>query len=517
MTRTLIILPDGTEVFSGASEKNAIQSKTITKMVNDGTELSVGSVCSFVFQAKIITPDGGLTISEGSDIEVYEVDDLGDRNKVGIFRVEKPTRPTANTYQITAYDHTVKLDKDLTEWFNTLNSWPYTLYEFASIICAECGLVLKNESIPNGNRLIQKFKASGITGRQLMKYVGQACCRFGRMTVDGDIEFAWYATSEKKVTISDFYQNGLSYEDYVTYPIERVQLRQTEADIGTIYPESNGTNTYVIEGNPLLVAESETDLLEVAETIYSELRGVFYTPCKCSLFYPSGVDVGDIISITDRNGVEITAYVMKSIVRGRKQTIECFGSYRRDSVSLKNNESLIEPLYGKMLEMEASIEGALVRVSDLQTEVGENAEETGRQIAEISVKSDSVSAAVSQQAQNLEGIRTEMASLVATSGQISVQVQSIIEDGVSKVKTGMGYTLDDKGLSISKEGDEIENLINNRGVYVGRGDEEMLRADANGVKATDMTVRNYLIIPNTRFEAFDDGIDGNCTAAFSIA
>lgn len=517
MTRTLIILPDGTEVFSGASETNAIQSKTLTKMVNDGTELNVGSVCSFVFQAKIITPGGGLEISEGSDISVYEVDNSNNRSKLGVFRVEKPTRPTANTYQITAYDHTVKLDKDLTEWFNALNAWPYTLYNFASMICAECGLVFKNDSIPNGDRLIQKFKASGITGRQLMKYVGQACCRFGRATVDGEFEFAWYASTEKKVTASDIYQKGLSYEDYVIHPIERVQLRQTESDVGTIYPESSGTNTYVVEGNPLLTAASATDLLEVAETIYNELKSVSYTPCKCSLFYPSGVDVGDIISITDRNGTEITTYVMKSTIKGYKQTIECFGSYRRDSVSLKNNESIIDPLYGRMLELETSVEGALLRVSNLQAEVDKNEEEAARQITEVSVKADGISAEVSRQVQEMENLRTDLTSIRATAGQVSIQVQSIIDNGVSKVKTGMGYTFDDEGMHVAKEGDEVGSTVTNRGLYVTRGGEEMLGADANGVRGRDMTVYNYLIIPNTRFEAFDDGIDSDCTAVFSVA
>lgn len=515
MVKTIIVLPDGAEISSGNPTGQAISSKTLTKMVNDGTELNVGSVCSAMLDVRIISLNGILKISEGSEITVYEEDETGSRTKTGIFIVEKPTRPTANTLKVVAYDRIVKLDKDLTEWLSGLDAWPYTLYSLASMVCSECGLTLKNSSIPNGDRLVQKFTAN-ITGRSLMKYIGQACCRFGRATVDGEFEFAWYEETGKSIAPTDIRMNGISYEDYVTYPIERVQIRATKNDVGTIYPRT-GSNTYVIEGNPLLVAESADDLQDVVQTIYSELSGVAYTPCKCVLFYPSGADVGDIVTITDRNGVTITSYVMSSVVKGMRQTIQCVGSYSRESVTFINNEKLDDPLAGRVTEIEKSVEGLRVTVSQVQTEQGE----TTRKISEIQVEADGLSSEVSKQSQEMDNIRTELTAVRQTSNEISVKVQSIEDNGVTKVTNEFGLTINESDVTIHRDGSDMTNSLNETGMYVvrnkGQANEQvMLEANVDGVKATNVTVYNYLTIGHARFEEYTRGTDSERTGCFWV-
>ena len=96
-------------------------------------------------------------------------------------------------------------------------------------------------------------------------------------------------------------------------------------------------------------------------------------------------------------------------------------------------------------------------------------------------------------------------------------MQKIEEDGVDKVVTSMGYTFDDTGLHIQKEGEEMDNTLDHTGMYVRRGDEVMLQANASGVQATDVTVRNYLIVgSHARFEDYTDGTDDKRTACFWI-
>ncbi|MBO5130299.1 MAG: hypothetical protein J6B95_08155, partial [Oscillospiraceae bacterium] len=120
MLRNLIVLPDGTEIFSGLGAYNAIKSVKFTGSVNEQTELALGSVCSSMMEASIITPYGGLNIAAGSEVTAYKVDDAGTKYPVGLYTLEKPTRPTANTYKITAYDRISWLDKDLTKWIAAL-------------------------------------------------------------------------------------------------------------------------------------------------------------------------------------------------------------------------------------------------------------------------------------------------------------------------------------------------------------------------------------------------------------
>ena len=46
MLKTIIVLPDGTEVSSGTGVVNAIRCVTLTECVNRGEELTIGSTCA---------------------------------------------------------------------------------------------------------------------------------------------------------------------------------------------------------------------------------------------------------------------------------------------------------------------------------------------------------------------------------------------------------------------------------------------------------------------------------------
>lgn len=560
MLRNLIVLPDGTEVFSGRGTVNAIKSVKITQAVNDQTELSLGSACSSMLEATIITPYGGLNIAAGSEITAYKVDDSGTRHLVGLYTLEKPTRPTANTYRITAYDRVSWLDKDLSEWLSALDVFPVELLTFAQMVCSECGLTLINETIPNGDYLIPKFSGNGITGRKLMQWCGEVCARFLRATPDGNVEFANYVPNtqysigvarravisalsdtveitddgEGNVTIvsdlmavtddgignvaiiSDsfsvtddgsgnvtitvlsgeskvipFYASSLTYEDYQTAPIEKVQVRMTADDVGVVYPEIEG-NTYVIQGNYLLATSTTENLLPVVQTIFEEIPSIRYTPCRVSVPVSLGIQAGDIISITDKNGVTITAYVMTKTTSGQRDTLECTGSPRRDSSSVVNNEEFRD-WNGKILELRKEVEGLYVANKDTE----------GR-LAELSLSVDGLSTQVSQQNQEIEGVKTDLTAIRQESTQVSIQVQNIIENGVDKVVTSNNYSFTSDGMHIEREGEEISSRIDHTGLYVNQADDPRLVANANGVRARDLIAENYLIIAHARFEKYQD-------------
>ena len=98
------MLPDGTELSSGVGTVNAIQSVTLKECVNGAQELTLGSVCANSVDVKVITPAGGLSVAAGDEITVYKLDEAGTRRCIGLFTIEKPTRPSANTMKITGYD-----------------------------------------------------------------------------------------------------------------------------------------------------------------------------------------------------------------------------------------------------------------------------------------------------------------------------------------------------------------------------------------------------------------------------
>lgn len=131
----------------------------------------------------------------------------------------------------------------------------------------------------------------------------------------------------------------------------------------------------------------------------------------------------------------------------------------------------------------------------------------------VSVDVEGINATVSQQKSDIDGLQEQMSTLQQTADGVSIQVQNIVDNGVDKVTTKTGYTFNDDGLKITKSGQEIENLLNNTGMYVTRSGETILQANNAGVVATDVTVRNYLII-GTHARLEDYGLDR--TACFYI-
>lgn len=368
MLKSLIILPNGTEIHSGAGAAIAIKSHTLTACVNDADELSVGSVCANSLEMSLFDPGGKLALTAGDEVTLYKVDDSGARVKKGIFILEKPTRPTANTMKLTGYDRITKLDKDLTEWLKGLDGWPYTLTAFAGMVCNACGLTLATTDIPNSDFPVYQFTKTGVTGRKLMKWIGEICCRFCRANADGNIEFAWYKPSG--ITIAPrgeryFFQGALTYEAYQVAPVEAVQIRLADSSSGALWPEKDSAlNSYIITGNAILTARVTEDLLPYLQVIEQELTGVTYTPCKVSLPASLDIDAGSIVDITDKNGASVTAYVMTKTTTGQRDTLECTGSPRRDSATAANNKSAAE----KTAEMENYASGAAKQAVDNQSQ-----------------------------------------------------------------------------------------------------------------------------------------------------
>lgn len=490
MLKNLIVLPDGTELFSGTQGQHALQTVTLTQQVNAGTELTVGSACANMLEATLITRSGGFHLQPGTELTLYKVSDDGARTKVGLFTAEKPTRPSANAYKIIAYDRVSWLDRDLTQWLESLNGWPYSLLDFARMVCAACNLTLLNETLPNGAWQIPKFSARGITGRQLIQWVGELSGRFCRATAEGELEFAWYTPTGLCLTPEgDVPVVSGKMEDYATAPIDKVQLRLTEQDVGTIC--GTGSNCYCITGNHLLAADTIEPLQAVAQTLYDTLQSVSYTPC--SLKIPANTDLwpGDIISVTDRNGKSVTVYVMKKVQTGPMETLECTGSPNRDSVTA-TNDAKYTALSGSVLELQLSVEGLRA----------ENRNGDGRTAA-LEMTVEGLKTEVTRQNTDMDDVLTRMTTAEQTAQSLSVAVQTVKTDGVSKVVTATGYIFDETGMTVEKSGREIKTRITEDGMQVFKNETEVLTASSKGVDAVDLHASTYLAVGGrSRFENY---------------
>lgn len=92
---------------------------------------------------------------------------------------------------------------------------------------------------------------------------------------------------------------------------------------------------------------------------------------------------------------------------------------------------------------------------------------------------------------------------------VNIEIEKALAEGVDRVETKTGYRFDDEGLNISKSGSEMANLLDNTGMYVKRGEDEVLTANNKGVSAVNLHAKTYLIIGsgNGRCRFEDYGVD----------
>lgn len=375
MLQPILTLSSGTEL-KGGSPGSAVKSLTLHTAVNSGQEFTIGSAFSDYIEAEIwADPDGSLQITAGDALTYYRQDDAGNHTKVGVFYAEKPTRTKRNSYKVTAYDTMSKLDADFSGWLHANQAqFPKTIWQLVQLACQRAGVTLASSSLPiNGSYSVQAFYADDLTCRQIISWAAEAAGCYAHMNADGKLQFLTYTDKRSTAKITPdgasnstaYYADSLSYEDYTVKAIEKVQIRQSDSDVGVIYPDSTtATNTYAVQGNLLLTTGTEANLKSVAQNLYNVLKNVTYTPCKVAVPSSSGLACGQIVHVKDARGREFDTYLMSATISSGKASFESVGSASRESSSAVNSQSY-KNLTGKMLEIKTSVDGLEVKASDL--------------------------------------------------------------------------------------------------------------------------------------------------------
>ena len=102
---------------------------------------------------------------------------------------------------------------------------------------------------------------------------------------------------------------------------------------------------------------------------------------------------------------------------------------------------------------------------------------------------------------DISDIRESQTVISQTANSVKIDVDSIIKDGASKVKTSTGYEFGDDGLSVAKSGKKTKSLITEDGLRVQRTDvsddasddeKNTLVAGSDGVDAKNLRASTYI-------------------------
>ena len=400
MFQDKFVLADGT----------ALQSNIVgvdwTTSSNSDSDIAPGSVCASAVEIEFwVNSDSALSVTQGTVLTYYKVykddNDIGIETKIGVFTCDKPEKTGSNKYKVTAYDNVTLLDVDVSEWLNAL-TFPITIKEFAAALAAKCELELANEPRLNKDYQVQKFTGSGVKARDLMKMVCSASGCFCNADANGKLFFDWYKKNER-VTISPkkstsagaisfylfdvvkrslqdnahrvlisaksgsdapdgipYFANQLTFSDFVVKAIDKVQVRQSDDDVGVVYPaDEQGTNALVIQGNQLLSTTSDAALRPYVKNLYDGLNNITYVPCS-NIQTPETLEikVGDIVTVSDGKN-EFDTWITSVKHSGGKCTFESVGNANRNTTTAVNNVKYNSKQ--KILKISATVDGLTVK------------------------------------------------------------------------------------------------------------------------------------------------------------
>jgi hypothetical protein len=139
-------------------------------------------------------------------------------------------------------------------------------------------------------------------------------------------------------------------------------------------------------------------------------------------------------------------------------------------------------------------------ISGLQDEITQTSTELSRTSEAVNVQASKVTKLADGVGTLSNEVKTKLDAYA-----VDIKVKAAL-DGVDRVETESGYRFDADGLTISKSGEPMSNVLDNTGMYVKYYGGEILTANHEGVDAVNLHAKTYLIVGSgdgrSRFEDY---------------
>ncbi len=424
----------------------------LTQQSNSGTNITLGSACAaeltfevddqamqyrdiagqeFVYKVEESSPytfgDGSvLTFRDGS--VYYFLDDV---KTFGYFIAERPERINDTRWKITMYDRMKRFDKPA-DGFSVKGK---TIGAILAGLCAFCGVPYAAAAIPNSGYVVgEDISGENITCRDILKWIGEAACRYAIMGEDGALRLKWYAQTAKVISNANTF--SLKVTDYETAPIDKVQVKSTENDIGVII--GTGTNCYVIAGNPLLYAVSDAVLRPAVQAIYNAINGFRYTPVEAVVLHGDvDVRIGDRIKVNSFRERDLSTIVMSTVRTPLKTELKSTGDKELTTVKAVNR--VVKQAAGKTAELIHTVDKFAVVMTQMQDDIVKTQTsvtvQADRITAEVKARTDANTELSSKITQNADSITAEVTNRTNEDKAMQSSIKQNAEAIVLKVST----------------------------------------------------------------------------------
>lgn len=343
----------------------------LTESVCDKDELTFGA-CSAAQLS--FTVSGGIALQGkwlNVDIGLKSEDAFASPYRLGRYKVNSD-KPTADrtSRKIIAYDALYDiLQTDVAGWYNTIlpedDSRVY-LRDFRDSFFNHFGIEQEDITLANDDMWVEKtVKAGELSGAAVINCICEINGCMGHIDRAGKFEYIYLEPISAPDDISKSLYTSAAYEDYIVQPIDKLQIRQEEDDIGVIV--GDGSNSYIIEDNFLVYGKSSAELTYIANNIFTKIKGLAYRPFTVECIGNPCIPVGAPVRVTSTYAT-IDSYVFTRTLKGVQSlsdTYEAAGNeYRTGKVN--SIQKQITQLKGRSNVLSRTIEETRNTITDIE-------------------------------------------------------------------------------------------------------------------------------------------------------
>ena len=365
-----------------------------------------------------------------------------------------------------------------------------TVKDLLDAICSRLGWSKRYTTFVNSDKVIDEEKYdAGYTFRDVLDEIAQVAA--GMIAFVGDELDVIYPTDSGETIDSSNLKTLKMGESYG--PVNSVVLSRSPQE-DNIYRQddesitSYGLTEIRIENNQIMDSHRE----DFIDGILDALLGLQFEMYELESFGIGYLNLGDLFTIQTPDGENHTTLMLcddLKITQGLSETIrlEAPEATETDYSAASETDRVLNKTILKVDKQAQEITALVTKTVNMESTVG-----------------------------GLSTQVTNMAEVMMDSEKVNIEISKAIGK-IDSITTSTGHTFDQDGLHIKKsvngEVDGLENLLDNTGMYVKRGGDDILTANNEGVDAINLRSRQFLIIGNnSRIEDFES----NRTACFFI-
>lgn len=358
-------------------------------------------------------------------------------------------------------------------------------------ICERLGWILGTNEFTNSNVVIDEEKYdSSYTFRGVLEEIGQVAG--GKIAFkDDDILYVLYPTETNEIIDESNLKTltiGKKYGPINSLVIARTPQEDNIYRQDELMIQQDGIVEIKIENNQLMDSHRE----DFIDNLFDRLKGLSFYTYELESYGIGYLELYDLFTMKTHDDKKYSClflYDNLEITQGLSENskAELPGETETDYKVASKSDRVLNKTILQVDKQDQEIRALITNTQNIDS------------------KLEGLDSGYSEITKKLEQ--------TTTATQVQTLISETLSNGVDSVTTSTGYTFNKDGLNISKTGEEMQNLIDNTGMYVNRDDENILTANNEGVNAINLTARQYLTIGNNaRFENYKT----NRTACFYV-